>query len=139
MPGGEWVEIVHIRNKEGTELAAENWRRNMFGRITLCWVAGGFRRRGLFFKGKIYMANGKPLVVGLDSSSWCSTTEAQPVEVESGVYELVTNTSIYRLRLLTADEVEVVTDAIREVIKQELELRMVELDSSPAGESELPS
>lgn len=52
VPGAEWVEIVSVRNKDGSPLDENNWRQNLFGRITLCWVAGGFRLRGLFFKGK---------------------------------------------------------------------------------------
>jgi len=139
VPGGEWVEIVQIRNKDGSELAEDNWRRNMFGRITLCWVAGGFRRRGLFFKGKIYMSNGKPLVISLDSSSWCSTTQAQPVEVEPGVYDMVTNTSIYRLRLLDADEAELVTEEVRTFVKQKLERVLSEQDTLPIGGDGLTS
>ena len=67
VPGADWVEIVNVRNKDGSPLTENNWRRNLFGRITLCWVAGGFRNRGLFFKGKIYMGKGKPAVVDLDS------------------------------------------------------------------------
>lgn len=139
MPGGEWVEIVQIWNKDGAELAEDNWRRKMFGRIALCWVAGGFRRRGLFFKGKIYMTNGKPLVISLDSSSWCSTTAAQPVEVEAGVYDLVTNTSVYRLRLLGVDEAELVTEAVRAAVKQKLERVLFEQDPSPIGGDGLTS
>ena len=104
VPGADWVEIVRITNKDGSELAPDNWRRKLFGRITLCWIAGGFRRRGAFFKGKLRMEDGKAVEVDLFSNSWCSTTEAQPVEVEPGVFDLETNTSVYRFRLLTEEE-----------------------------------
>lgn len=122
VPGAEWVEIVSIRNKDGSPLADDNFRHKLFGRISLCWVAGGFRRRGLYFKGKIYMKNGEPTVVDLNSSTWCSTTEAMPVEVEPHLYDMVTNTSIYRLRILSEEEEQRVIDIVRNALKRELEM-----------------
>lgn len=142
VPGADWVEIVNVRNKDGSPLHDDNWRRNLFGRITPCWVAGGFRNRGLFFKGKIYMGKGKPAVVDLNSYSCCSTTGEQPVEVEPGVYELVTNTSIYRLRLLTEEELEQVTDLVESALRKELGMRLAlmnAMEKLPTGGQGMPS
>lgn len=122
VPGADWVEIVRITNKDGSELAPDNWRRKLFGRITLCWIAGGFRRRGAFFKGKLRMEDGKAVEVDLFSNSWCSTTEAQPVEVEPGVFDLETNTSVYRFRLLTEEEAQIVAAAVREAFKEQIQM-----------------
>ena len=104
VPGAEWVEIVQIRNKDSSHLAENNWRRKLIGQITLCWVAGGFKRRGLYFKGDIRIVDGNPIVVDLGTSRWCSTTTAFLIEVAKGVYDLESNTSIYQLRILTKEE-----------------------------------
>lgn len=83
------------------------------------------------------MVNGKPVVADLHSSRWCSTTEAQPVEVEPGVFDLVTNTSIYRLRLLEEEEVQTVVEAAELVLRKELEMqfgRQTDSDAAPAGQ-----
>ena len=130
VPGADWVEIENVRNKDGSPLSEHNWRRKLFGRISLCWVAGGFRLRGLYFQGDIRMPDGIPAEIDLDSSSWCSTTEAQPVEVESGVYELVTTTSIYRLRLLGETEKKVVWDAVEQELRRQMQLRFTAQPSS---------
>ena len=121
VPGAEWVETVHICNKDGSTLSESNWRRKLIGRISLCWVTGGFRMRGLFFKGEIRMDNGVLTEVKLDASNWCSTTEAQPVEVEPGIFELITDTSIYRLRLLSEEEKNAVWDAVEQELTREFE------------------
>lgn len=117
VPGADWVEIVHVTEKDGAPLAEDNWRRGLFGRVTLCWIAGGFRCRGAFFKTKIGLVGGKVVDVDLESESWCSTTTAQPVEVETGVYDLETNTSVYRFRLLSDEEVKIVEGTIEEILK----------------------
>lgn len=122
VPGACWVEIVMITNKDGSPLEPDNWRKKLFGRVTLCWIAGGFRQRGAFFKGKIRMENGEPVEVDLDASRWCSTTTAQPVEVEPGIFDFETNTSVYRFRLLTEEEEQKVMDAVKEVFRKELEM-----------------
>ena len=136
VPGACWVEIVRITNKDGSELEPDNWRHKLFGRVTLCWIAGGFRQRGAFFKGKIRMENGEPVEIDLDASRWCSTTTAQPVEVEPGIFDFETNTSVYRFRLLTEEEEQKVMAAVHEIVKKELELRfrlMAEMADPPAG------
>ena len=139
VPGGCWVEIVKIYNKDGSELVEDNWRRKLFGRVTMCWIAGGLRQRGAFFKGKIRMENGEPVEIDLDASRWCSTTTTQPVEIEPGVFDFETNTSVYRFRLLTDEEKEKVTAAVEEVVRKELELRfrlMVQMTDPPVGAGE---
>lgn len=136
VPGACWVEIVKVYNKDGSELAEDNWRKKLFGRVTMCWIAGGFRQRGAFFKGKIRMENGEPVEIDLDASRWCSTTTAQPIEIEPGIFDLETNTSVYRFRLLSEEEEEKVLAAVNEVVKKELELRfqlMAQMVEPPAG------
>ena len=139
VPGACWVEIVRITNKDGSPLEPDNWRHKLFGRVTLCWIAGGFRKRGAYFKGKIRMENGEPVEVNLDSSSWCSTTEAQPVEVEPGIFDLESNTSIYRFRLLTPEEEQKVLDAVQEIVKKEMEMRFHLMGNPPSPGSNFPA
>lgn len=119
VPGWDWVEIVSVRNKDGSPLEEENWRRNYFGMITRCWIAGGFLKRGAFFRGDIRMINGDVFVVSLHKYSWCSTTEAHPVEVKPDVYDLGSNTSIYRFRILTEDEISKVHAAVDRQLRAE--------------------
>ena len=120
VPGGEWVEITQITNLDGTPIAEDNWRRKLVGRVTLCWIAGGFYRRGAFFMGHLRIVNGVVLVVNRHSARWCSTTTAQPVEVEPDVFELKTNTSIYRFRVLSGMESQLVHAAIRKQVLEEM-------------------
>ena len=90
--------------------------------------------RGLFFKGEIRMDNGVLTEVKLDASNWCSTTEAQPVEVEPGIFELITDTSIYRLRLLSEEEKNAVWDAVEQAFRKVLELQFTrQLEMEPPG------
>ena len=139
VPGACWVEIVRITNKDGSPLEPDNWRHKLFGRVTLCWIAGGFRKRGAYFKGKIRMENGEPVEVNLDSSSWCSTTEAQPVEVEPGIFDLESKTSVYRFRLLSQEEEKKVMEAVQEVIKKELEMHLQLMGNLPSPGSNFPA
>ena len=123
VPGADWVEIVQITNLDGSPIAETNWRRNLFGMVTLCWIAGGFHRRGAFFLGHVRLVDGAALVVNRHSAQWCSTTTAQPEEVEPDVFDFRTNTSIYRFRMLTEEEREIVTAAIQKQVLTEMELR----------------
>ena len=123
VPGAEWVEIQQITDLDGTPLAENNWRHKLIGRVTLCWIAGGFRRRGAFFVGHVRLIDGTALVVNRHSARWCSTTTAQPVEVEPGVYDFQTNTSVYRFRVLSEAESELVHEAIQKQVLAELQLR----------------
>lgn len=120
VPGAEWVEIVHITNKDGSPLAEDNWRHKLFGRVTLCWIAGGLRKRGAFFKSKIVMFEGKVMDIDLEAEHWCSTTTAQPIEVEPGIFDFETNTSVYRFRILKKSEVEAIYDALRVIMNARL-------------------
>lgn len=136
VPGANWVEIVRITEKDGTPLAPDNWRNKLFGRVTLCWIAGGFQKRGAFFKGKLRLENGKPVDIDLDTERWTSTTSSVPIEVESGVYDLETNTSVYRFRLLTEEEQKSVMEAVRAIIQRRLEVQfrnMVRMANPPVA------
>lgn len=120
VPGGEWVEITQITNLDGIPIAEDNWRHKLIGRVTLCWIAGGFHCRGAFFMGHLRIVNGVVLVVNRHSARWCSTTTAQPVEVEPGIFDFKTNTSIYRFRVLSDMEAELVHAAIRKQVLAEM-------------------
>lgn len=138
VPGGCWVEIVRITNKDGSPLAPDNWRKKLFGRVTMCWIAGGFRQRGAFFKGKIRMENGEPVEIDLEANRWCSTTEAQPIEIEPGIFDFETNTSVYRFRLLTEEEVKAIEKVINVIIEKKLKIArklMEHLAEPPTGSS----
>ena len=80
------------------------------------------------------MNNGVPIEVNLDTSNWCSTTEVQSADVEPGVFELITETSIYRLRLLSHEEKNVVWDAVEQAFRKVLELQFTrQLEMEPPG------
>lgn len=112
----------------------------MFGRITFCWIAGGLQKRGAFFLGKVRMYEGKVVEIDPTAERWTSTTTAYPIEVEPGVYDLETNTSVYRFRLLSPEEVDQI-DAALEIIQQKrLEMmRMLMSDPPVAAEKTIPS
>ena len=73
--------------------------------------------------GHVRLVDGAALVVNRHSAQWCSTTTAQPEEVEPDVFDFRTNTSIYRFRMLTEEERETVTAAIQKQVLTEMELR----------------
>lgn len=120
VPGANWVEIVKITKKDGSPLSQDNWRNRLFGRISLCWIAGGFEKRGAFFKFALRMEHGKVMEMDLGKATWCSTTTAQPIETEPGNFELETNTSLYHFRLLSQAEVEQVYTAIAHFLRREM-------------------
>ena len=66
--------------------------------------------------------NGVIVVINRHSARWCSTTTAQPVEVESDIFDLCTNTSIYRSRVLSAMGVEMVNAAIRKQVLEKMKI-----------------
>jgi len=121
IPGACWVEIVQITNKDGSPLAQDNWRRKLFGMITICWIAGGFQYRGAFFKADLRMKDGEVTKVDLDSVRWTSSTEEQPVKIEPDIYDLETNTSVYRFRILSDEEEIKVNEAVRKTFFQQLQ------------------
>lgn len=135
VPGAEWVEIVSIREKDGAPLAEDNWRHKLFGRISLCWIAGGLRERNAFFRGKIRIENGKIVEWNLNNMRWTSTTTAQPVEVEPGVFDFETNTCIYRFRILSSDEKELIRQELNELAKAKLAAMRMVMTHSAAGEN----
>ena len=124
VPSANWIKIENITEKDGSPLPENNWRRKRIGRITLCWIAGGFQERSAFFKGKILMANNEVTMVDLVSYGWCSTTTAYPKEVESGIFEFETNTAIYRFRLLSETETQAISNALNNLLKEKLDRNM---------------
>lgn len=121
VPSANWVKIENITEKNGSPLPENNWRKERIGRISLCWIAGGFQERSAFFKGKILMANNEVTMVDFDSYGWCSTSTAYPKEIESGIFEFETNTSIYHFRLLSEAEVQAISNALNNLLKEQLE------------------
>ena len=71
---GSFVEIQNITNKDGTELAPDNWRHKNIGMITLLHLAGGIRRLTPFFEIKIRMEEGKVVELDLDWEGLGSST-----------------------------------------------------------------
>lgn len=135
VPGAEWVEIVSIREKDGSPLGEDNWRCMLFGQISLCWIAGGLRERNAFFRGKIRIKNGKIVDWNLDNMRWTSTTTAQPVEIEPGVFDFETNTCIYRFRILSSDEKELIRQELNELAKAKLEAMRMLMTPSAADDN----
>ena len=129
VPGAEWVEIVGIREKDGSSLAPDNWRHKLIGRISLCWISGGLRKRGAFFLGKIRITDGEVVEWNTASERWTSTTTAQPVEVEPGIFDFEINTCIYRLRILSEEEEERILYEFDAIEQAEKSFAM----ASPAG------
>lgn len=112
-----FVEIQNITNKDGSELAPDNWRHKNIGMITRLILAGGIRRLTPFFQIKIRMEEGKVVELDLDWEGNASTGPDWPVEVEPGIFDFETNTSIYRFRLLSEEEAEAVRSAVQKAIE----------------------
>ena len=133
---GSFVEIQNITNKDGSELAPDNWRHKNIGMITLLILAGGIHRLTPFFQIKIRMEDGKVTLLDLDWEGNASTGPDWPVEVEPGIFDFQTNTSIYRFRLLSEEEEETVRTAVRAAIEEKYAERMAvlqQLMNPPAG------
>ncbi len=113
------VEIVNITHKDGTPLEQDNWRQKLIGRVTLCCLAGGFDCLTPFFEFDVRLEDGKVKEIDLDWEGNASAGVKIPIEVEPGVYDFESDTSIYRFRLLDQDESEMVLDAIREACLKE--------------------
>lgn len=114
------VQIIDITHKDGTPLEPDNWRRERIGLVTMCWLAGGFRRLTPFFKGAIWLENNIVTSIDLSWSGNASTGCSFAEEVEPGIFDFTTNTSIYRFRLLDETEVAMVSAAIDAEIKNML-------------------
>lgn len=106
------VQIVNITQKDGSPLAPENWRIRRIGIVTMCWIAGGFNCLTPFFKGMFVLKDGEFKFVDLYWEGNASTGRKLPVEVEPGVFDFETNTSIYRFRILLKDEELLIRKAI---------------------------
>lgn len=119
VPCANVVEILSVRNKDDSPLSENNWRRKHFGRITICWIAGGFRMRGAFFKGDIRRSADGNIESVNNDVSWCSSTVAQPIEVEPGIFDFETNTSIYRFRLIEDEEAFYLMKEVEAFVMQE--------------------
>lgn len=131
-----FVEIQNITNKDGSELASDNWRHKNIGMITRLILAGGIRRLTPFFQIKIRMEEGKVVELDLDWEGNASTGPDWPVEVEPGIFDFETNTSIYRFRLLSEEEAEAVRSAVQKAIEARYAERFAMLQqmmNPPAG------
>lgn len=131
-----FVEIQNITNKDGSELAPDNWRHKNIGMITRLILAGGIRRLTPFFQIKIRMEEGKVVELDLDWEGNASTGPDWPVEVEPGIFDFETNTSIYRFRLLSEEEAEAVRSAAQKAIEARYAERFAMLQqmmNPPAG------
>lgn len=116
---GSLVQIVNITKKDGSPLEPDNWRRKNIGIVTMCTFAGGIKELMPFFQVKVHMENGEVADVDLHWAGNASPGADWPVEVEPGVYNFQTNTSIYRFRILTGEEEKMVKTALRVVAMEE--------------------
>ena len=136
VPGACWIEIIEIRNKDQSPLSEDNWRHKLIGRVTLCWIAGGFKERALYFQGHLRLCEEDVIVIDLDSKRWTSSTTAQPIEIETNIYDFETNTSIYRLRLLSKEEENKVLAAVLKYVQAVMKARNLQCaaaDDIPAS------
>lgn len=114
VPGASLVEIVSICNKDKSPLNDDNWRTELIGNISLCWLSGGLEEQTAYFRYAVRMTGNTISSVCLNHTNYTSKLAAQPIEIETGVYELVTQTSIYRLRILSKHEKNAVGRALLE-------------------------
>lgn len=136
VPGAEWVEVVHIREKDGSPLSPENWRHKLFGRISLCWIGGGLRERNAFFRGRIRINDGKITEWDLENMRWTSTTTAQPVEIDPGIFDFETNTCIYRFRIISDEEENIIKAKFTEIAQARL--TAISLAAAPSAGKDIP-
>lgn len=129
---GSLVQIVNITKKDGSPLDPDNWRQKNIGMVTICTLAGGFKRLTPCFQAKVRMENGEVEDVDLHWIGNASTGADWPIEVEPGVYDFQTNTSIYRFRILTEEEEKKVRIALRVVAMDEIG-RQIMAANPPAG------
>lgn len=127
------VQIVNITQKDGSPLEPDNWRLKRIGLVTMCWIAGGFNRLTPYFKGKIFMEDGEVKGIDLFWNGNASTGRKFPTEVEPGIFDFETNTSIYRFRVLTEEEEQKVSAALEEAVKKEFQERFRLMAEPPAG------
>lgn len=104
VPGAIWVEIVNVSNKDMSPLADNNWRKELIGNISLCWLAGGLKEQAAYFRFAVRMMKNEVTDICLEHTNHTSRIMSQPTETETGDYEIVTQTSIYRLRPLSKQE-----------------------------------
>lgn len=114
------VQIVNITRKDGSPLDPDNWRHKNIGIVTMCTLAGGFKKLTPFFQTKIRMENGEVTDVDLYWSGNASTGAEWPIEVEPGIYDFQTNTSTYRFRVLSGEEEKTVSMAMRAAAMEEV-------------------
>lgn len=110
------VQIAAITQKDGSPLEPDNWRNQLVGIVTVCQIAGGFTCLTPFFRGRFFLKDGAVQWVDLHWSGNASTGRKLPVEVEPGVFDFETNTSIYRFRLLSESEEQLIRAAIESAI-----------------------
>ena len=117
------VQIVNITQKDGSPLEPDNWRIKRIGIVTMCWIAGGLNCLTPFFRGKFVLKDGEVQFADLYWEGNASTGRKLPVEVEPGVFDFETNTSIYRFRLLEKSEekqIEIAAGRAVEAVRSKL-------------------
>ncbi len=127
------VEIVNITNKDGSELAPDNWRRKNIGIVTGLTFAGGFKSLMPFFEIKVCRnADGEIQDIDLGWTGNASPGYEWPVEVAPDVFDFATQTSIYRFRVIDkkSEEGQALNAA---VVRRARELYAAYLSASIAG------
>ena len=130
---GDWVEFVSITNKDGSELAEDNWRRKLVGKIRLCMLVGGFGRVQPVYKYDVEMKDGEVTYVNLDSEGNASVSDHFPIEISPGVWELETCTSIYTFRVLSDEEVIQVEEAVEQAFTDRIGMMLAAYENGPVS------
>ena len=133
------VQIVNITHKDGSLLEPNNWRQKLIGRITMCCFVGGIECMAPFFEGTVHLENGEVTSVNLHYRGNASVGPRPPVEVEPGVYDFETSTSVYRFRTLEQNERNLVLDAIHAAIQKEKEAVLRALEQNSRAENDVPA
>lgn len=112
------VQIMDITNKDRTPLEPGNFRRDRIGIFTMCWISGSFNKVTPYFKFKVIVKDSVVESVDLFWLGNASSGTHYPVEVEPGIFEIETNTSIYRFRVLAGEEEKDIGDALADALMQ---------------------
>ena len=130
---GDWVEFVSITNKDGSELAEDNWRRKLVGKIRLCMLVGGFGRVQPVYKYDVEMKDGEVTYVNLDLEGNASVSDHFPIEISPDVWKLETCTSIYTFRVLSDEEVIQVEEAVEQAFADRIGMMFAAYENGPVS------
>ena len=130
---GDWVEFVSITNKDGSELAEDNWRRKLVGKIRLCMLVGGFGRVQPVYKYDVEMKDGEVTYVNLDREGNASVSDHFPIEISPCVWKLETCTSIYTFRVLSDEEVIQVEEAVEQAFADRIGMMFAAYENGPVS------